>query len=70
MHYYHEDMYMYPQYAMHRKAYLGFHVLHLEQELDFDCLKVLFPALSYILPSTQTGVSDILPSAGSQVEPS
>lgn len=37
MYYYHKDVYMYPQYAMHRKAYLGFHVLHLEQELDFGC---------------------------------
>lgn len=35
MYYYHKDVYMYPQYAMLRKAYLGFHVLYLEQELDF-----------------------------------
>lgn len=49
MYNYHKDVYTYPQYAMHRKAYLGFHVLHLEQELDFGCYKVLFPALVFHL---------------------
>lgn len=49
MRYYHKDVYMYPQCALHRKAYLGFHVLHLEQELSFGCLQVLFPALVFHL---------------------
>jgi len=29
---------------MYRKVYLGFHVLNLEQELDFGCSNMLFPA--------------------------
>lgn len=42
---------------MYRKAYLGFHVLHFEQELDFGCLNVISSApVSHLIITLALGL--------------